>query len=192
METQYQMTVINRTIKHIILLIFFLGFTCISAYSQNEQSYLVSNVSIKDFSINGLYLSELNDPGDKFDKLSSLGKPINKTYRKTFVEEIWEYEYSGIKLTYVNVNGYPELSEMLISEFNPAFKICFKKNKIDENTSLESISTTFLSKNSNKINGKYIEKNISINEKFENKSNFMEIQLKNEKISGIFLKNKII
>jgi hypothetical protein len=106
-------------------------------------------------------LSDINEPGLNFDKLNTLGKPENKSHKKTFIEELWVFQYSGIKLIYININGYPELSDMIITDFDSKFKICLKKNKIIKNTPLKSITTTFLNKNSSKIRGKLINKSTS-------------------------------
>mgnify|MGYP000244672344 CR=1 FL=1 len=192
METQLQITAIKRMLKNITLLLLFLILNNLTVHSQNEKTFLVSNESITNFSINGLFLSDINEPGINFEKLNALGKPKSKNHKKTFVEEFWELNYTGVKLVYININGYPELSEMTITNFDSKFKICVKKNKITPNTFLESVTTTYSSKNSNKIKGELINKNTSKLKKFKNTGSFMEFQLNNKKISGIFLKNKIL
>ena len=69
----------------------FIYLNWINIYSQENKRFLVSKERISSFSINGLKLKDLNDPGRRFEKLEKLGKPLNIKYSKSFLEKVWIY-----------------------------------------------------------------------------------------------------
>tara|TARA_B110001450_G_C17579097_1_gene464113 strand:- start:84 stop:635 length:552 start_codon:yes stop_codon:yes gene_type:complete len=168
-----------------ILFYLFIYLNGINIYSQENKRFLVSKERISSFSINGLKLKDLNDPGRRFEKLEKLGKPLNIKYSKSFLEKIWIYEYYGFKLTFVNVNGYPELLEMNINNLNTEFKICLDKKRLNEKELLNDMK---------KSKGKFIEGKRKNSEKFDGSSSFLEINLTDnyKRIKFILYKNKII
>lgn len=137
---------------------------------------------------------DLNEPGNNFQKLYKLGKPTNINITESFVEKIWVYEYSGIKLVYSNINGYPELLEMNVTILNSKYEISFDGKKINEKTKLNEIRSSNLKENYKGLSGRLLNSNTTENIKFEDKTSFMELILSDDsmKIIGINLKNKII
>lgn len=172
----------------IYLLIFLIGN---NIYSQESRTFLGTEETINSLSINGLGIKDLNEPGKFFENLENLGKPLNIKYSETFVEKLWIYEYNGFQLTFVNVNGYPELLELNINNLNTEFKICLNDKRLNEKELLNEL------KNSNKLKGiktRFIEKGVKNSEKFEGKAYFLEINVNNnyEKVAFILFKNKVV
>lgn len=183
----------NKNISNTIMLILIL-FNSIYIFSQTTKSFLVKQENISLLSINGVSIMDLNEPGNNFQKLYKLGKPTNINITESFVEKIWVYEYSGIKLVYSNINGYPELLEMNVTILNSKYEISFDGKKINEKTKLNEIRSSNLKENYKGLSGRLLNSNTTENIKFEDKTSFMELILSDDsmKIIGINLKNKII
>ena len=183
----------NKNISNTIMLILIL-FNSIYIFSQTTKSFLVKQENISLLSINGVSIIDLNEPGNNFQKLYKLGKPTNINITESFVEKIWVYEYSGIKLVYSNINGYPELLEMNVTILNSKYEISFDGKKINEKTKLNEIRSSNLKENYKGLSGRLLNSNTTENIKFEDKTSFMELILSDDsmKIIGINLKNKII
>ena len=183
----------NKNMSNTIMLILIL-FNSIYIFSQTTKSFLVKQENISLLSINGVSIMDLNEPGNNFQKLYKLGKPTNINITESFVEKIWVYEYSGIKLVYSNINGYPELLEMNVTILNSKYEISFDGKKINEKTKLNEIRSSNLKENYKGLSGRLLNSNTTENIKFEDKTSFMELILSDDsmKIIGINLKNKII
>ena len=176
-----------------LLILFLCCFITSSAslFAQQKQSFLVNLEHHSDLKIEGLNLKTLNNPGSNFEKLNLLGKPENTEHIKNFVEETWVFQYANMQLIYTNRIGTPELVELKINQLKPKQKVYLKKTRLTNKTSIQAIASTTKA-TSKKVLGKFIASDSSSMEKFNQQFSYLELILKDGKIVGILLKNKIL
>lgn len=172
------------------LFIIILALICINAYGQH-RNILITGEGITETTINNkLPLSLLYNPGDNFENLEPLGQPFSKDCVQTFVDETCKFIYDGFTLTFTNIHGSPELTEMVVH--GPEVQIDFLDYKLKKGL----VPTELLEENnSGRRKGITVEHNHrkSKKEKFGNEYSYLEIKLdQDNRVDSIFYVRHIL
>lgn len=175
--------------KNLLMLIFVLSSFC--AFAQQGNNILIRGEGTTQISINNrVPISKLYNPGDNFENLEPLGPPISKKCTQTFAYEICVFVYDGFTLTFTNIHGSPELTEMVVH--GPEVQIDFLDYKLKKGL----VPTGLLEENNHgRRKGLTVEHNHrkSKKEKFGNEYSYLEIKLDEENsVDSIFYVRHIL
>ena len=96
--------------------------------AQQNERILINGKETHSLRLNNvLGIKKLCLPGNNFEELEPLGVPNDTIYKQTFVDETWEFYYDDLKITYINLNGEPELYKIEIDGEKAFIKLAGKR-----------------------------------------------------------------
>ncbi len=161
--------------KNIITITFALSLFSLSLNGQ-ERHYIIKEELSKKLKINGLTLFDLNNPGEQFEKLQALGQLQDSSYSQTFIEELWEFDYPGIKLNYTNLIGKPQLYTFMLHSFDAVNLQLSGKRILSHSIELFD----FENSNAAKVQVELVDEGMTRPEKFGGKYSYLELVLNSE------------
>ncbi len=173
--------------KHILLFAFLLIAIINTSFAQHS---LLLNELPRDVSLDGkISLFNLVNPGESFEHLAPLGEPREKSITTSFIGSTYTFSYEGLTLTYVDVNGENELTELVIhsTHFLKIHNECIKR----ENNIMPLIDQAKSNNARSGINLHYIES--TRERKFGNGYTHIEVVINdnNESTEKIILRRRI-
>lgn len=111
-----------------MILLLILTFIPNDVFGQQNERILINGKETHSLRLNNvLGLKKLCLPGNNFEELEPLGVPNDTTYKRTFVDETWEFFYDDLKITYIDKNGEPELYKIEIDGEKAFIKLAGKR-----------------------------------------------------------------
>lgn len=182
------MTVIRQIFLTLVCLI--VGST--SLIAQSENSILIRRESTFELKIRNIDISDIIYPGNNFEKIEVLGKPLSSTYNETPADEWWTFKYVGLELIYTNYDGEVELSELVVDSENT--QIVLENTPIYVKKSSRELLQSFSGRKDGKIKYERIYESSTLNDKYGLAYSFIQIDLDedNDLIKRFWFKRKIL
>ena len=87
---------------------------CLSGHAQQKESFLVNYQDTHYLYLNGHQFNEFFEPGKAFKIVHELGELKESSYEEHFTFKKWEFEFQGIRFTYIDNSGSPILEKLEI------------------------------------------------------------------------------
>ena len=173
-----------------IIFISILSIYSLTFYGQSTKSIVYNGEQLKNISINeNVPMSNLYYQSADFLDVQKLGFVKKKDCKKSAVDEVCIFTFSNMEITYINLNGDFELSEITFFGKESVIKINGEKLTIgNKNVSLNQQRNTdsFLN---NFIDGQ----GLTSQQKFEGGYTYMELFIdENDKIARIVYKRDLL
>lgn len=189
MEKQLIIMEIVNNMKRIFLISIFCVYSTIS-FGQSNKSVVYNGEQLANIVLNDdVPISKLYYQSENFSDVLKLGDVKDRECEKSPVDEVCVFTFPNMKITYINLNGDFELSEILFFGKQSGIKINDEKIFIGEHNISQNQQRTSKSVLSSFKNGQ----GLSSKQKFEGGYTYMELFIdENDKIEKIVYKRSLL